>query len=107
MFRILVVLLVGLLAVYISGCGADEDEIEEEVPVNFVAATPPGGDIAANGSITLIFDNAPTDVTSTVGNITTAGKTAMITGPFKPGDLDLTVAWAGGSVTLHFHVAGL
>lgn len=105
MFRILATLIVGLLTVYISSCGTDE--IEEEMPVNFVSATPPGGEIAANASINLTFDNTPTGVTSTIGNVTVVGKTVVIDGPFNPGDLDLTVTWVGGSKELKFHVAGL
>lgn len=107
MFRLLATLIVGLLAVYISSCDPDTAEIEEDVPVNFVSATPPGGDIAGNASITLTFDNEPTGVTSTAGNITVTGKTVVIDGPFNPGDLDFTVAWIGGSKALKFHVTGV
>ncbi len=107
MFRILAILIVGLLAVYISSCGPDTAEIEEDIPVNFVSATPPGGAIQVNGTVTLTFDNEPTGVTSTAGNITVVGKTVLIEGPFKPGDLDFTVTWIGGSKALKFHVTGV
>ena len=107
MFRILATLIVGLLAVYMSSCGPDTVEIEDDIPVNFVSATPPGGEIAGNGAITLTFDNEPTGVTSTAGNITVVGKTVLIEGPFKPGTLDLTVTWIGGSKQMNFYVTGV
>ena len=79
-------------------------EKEEAAPANFVSATPPGGEIAANGSITVTFDNAPADVTVSVGTVTVAGKTATIAGPFTPGPLALTVTWADGIQALNYTV---
>ena len=73
-------------------------------PANFVSATPPGGEIAANGTITLVFDNPPADVTVSAGTVTIAGKTATISGPFTPGPLALSVTWTDGSVTLAYTV---
>ena len=104
LFRNLVLLLAGLLAVSIlAGCGADDDIVTDEpVPANFVSATPPGGEIAANGSITVTFDNAPTNVEASAGTVTVAGKTATITGPFNPGPLALTIRWADGIEVLHY-----
>ena len=94
-------LLTGLLAVsMLAGCGGDDDT-DESVPVNFVSATPPGGEIAANGMITVTFDNPPTDVTVSAGTVTVAGKTATITGPFTPGPLPLTIRWADGTYFLN------
>ena len=107
MFRLLAPLIVGLLAVYISSCDPDTAEIEEDIPVKFVSVTPPSGEIAGNGPITLTFDNTPTGVTSTAGNVTLVGKSVVIEGPFKPGDLKFTVAWVGGSRELNFHVTGV
>ena len=44
-------------------CGGEEDiVVDEPVPVNFVRATPSGGEIAVNGTITVTFDNTPGDV---------------------------------------------
>ena len=79
-------------------------EKEEAAPANFVSATPRGGEIAANGSITVIFDNAPADVTVSAGTVTVAGKTATIMGPFTPGPLALTVTWADGTQALNYTV---
>ena len=107
MFRILAKLIVGLLAIYVSSCGPDVIEIEKDIPVNFVAATPPGGEIAQNATIMLAFDGVPSEVTSTSGNVTVAGKTVVIEGPFKSGNLKFTVAWVGGSRELNFHVTGV
>ena len=80
--------------------------VEEAALANLVSATPPGGEIAANGSITVTFDNAPADVTVSAGTVTVAGKTATITGPFMPGPLALTVTWADGTQALTYAVSG-
>ena len=105
LFRGFVLLLAGLLTVsMLIGCGSDDLLTDEPVPVNFYSATPPGGDIAANGTITITFDNAPTDVTVSAGTVTVAGRTATITGPFTPGSLPLTIRWADGTQVLHYIV---
>ena len=105
LFRTFALLLAGLLAMsLIVGCGDDDTEEEEAAPANFVSATPPGGDIAANGSITVTFDNAPADVTVSAGTVTVAGKSATITGPFTPGALALTITWADGTQALTYNV---
>ena len=102
-FRTLALLLTGLLSLsLIVGCGASEDKEVEIAPANFVSATPPGGEIAANGSITVTFDNAPADVTVSAGTVTVAGKTATIVGPFIPGPLVLTITWADGTQALNY-----
>ena len=107
LFRSFVLLLTGLLVLsLIAGCGADEED-EAETPIaNFVSATPPGGEIAANGTITVTFDNSPTDVTVNVGTVTVAGKTATIAGPFTFGPLALTITWADGTQALTYTVTG-
>lgn len=106
LFSSFVFLLTGLLAVsMLAGCGSGDDILtDESVPANFFSATPPGGEIAANGTITVTFDNAPADVTVSVGTVTVAGKTATITGPFTPGSLPLTIRWADGIQTLNYTV---
>jgi len=106
LFRGFVLLLTGVLAVsMLAGCGSGGDILTDEpVPANFVSATPPGGEIAANGSITLTFDNAPADVKVGVGTVTVAGKTATIAGPFTPGPLALTITWADGTQALNYTV---
>ncbi len=109
LFRTSALLLVSLLTVsMLIGCGADDDIGEEEtVPANFVSASPPNGsEIAANGSITLTFDNAPTDVTVSTGVAAPSGKTVTVTGPFIFGPLNLTVTWADGTQTLTYTVSG-
>ena len=107
LFRDFVLLLTSLLAVsMLVGCGGDDPVTDEPVPANFVSASPPGGDIAANGRITVIFDNAPSDVTVSVGTVTVASKTATITGPFRPGPLALTITWVDGTQALDYTVVG-
>ena len=108
LFRTLALLLASLLAIsMLVGCGGDDDTVEEKVvPANFVAASPSSGsDIAANGIITLTFDNAPADVTVSVGAVVPSGKTVTVSGPFTPGRLNLTVSWADGTQTLTYTVA--
>ena len=109
LFRSSVLLLVGLLAVSMLASFSGDDDIVmgEPVPVNFFSALPPGGDIAANEAITVVFDNAPADVTVSAGTVRVGGKTATITGPFKPGPLELTIRWADGTQVLHYTVTTL
>lgn len=105
LFRNLTLLLTGLLVLsLIAGCGADEED-EAETPIaNFVSANPPSGEIAANGTITVTFDNAPTDVRVSVGTVTVVGRTATIVGPFILGPLPLTITWADGTQALNYTV---
>ena len=71
----------------------------------FVSANPASGStIAANASITLIFDNAPADVTVSSGSAVVAGRSVVVNGPFTPGPFALRVTWADGSVTLTYIV---
>ncbi len=102
-----VLLLAGLLALSpIIGCGSDEEDAEP-IPTNFVSGDPPNGStIAANASITLTFDNAPVNVTSSTGVATAAGKTVTVAGPFTLGALSLTITWADGTQTLTYTVTG-
>ena len=105
LFRTFALLLAALFAVsMVIGCGEGDTDEEEAAPANFVSATPPGGEIAANGSITVTFDNAPADVTVSAGTVTVAGKTATIAGPFTPGPLALTITWADGTQALNYTV---
>ena len=108
LFSTLALLLISLLAVpMLVGCGGDDDTVEEEViPANLVTASPSSGsEIAANGTITLTFDKEPDDVRVSVGVAVPLGKTVIITGPFVPGRLNLTVFWADGTQTLTYTVA--
>ena len=106
LFRNFVLLLAGLLAVsMLVGCGGDENPVAAEpVPVNFVRATPAAGEIAANGTITVTFDNAPSAVMASTGTIKITGKTVAITGPFTLGKLTLTITWADGTKVLNYKV---
>ncbi len=83
-----------------------ESEPEPPPPLaTFVSANPPiGSTIPTNASLTLTFDNTPTDVAVNAGFLAGSGKTLIVTGPFPPGLLTLTVTWAGGSVTLIYIV---
>ncbi len=108
LFSCFVLLLTGLLAVsMLAGCGGDDDT-DEPIPVNFVSAIPPDGEIAANGTITVTFDNTLTDLNLTIsrgdGTITVSGRTATIHGPFTPGSLALTLAWTDGTQVLNYTV---
>ena len=73
-------------------------------PATFITASPPTGLIPVNSSITVVFDNKPTDVTVSAGTVRVAGKIAMITGPFPLGPLALTVTWADGALTFNYTV---
>ena len=73
--------------------------------VAFVAATPPSGsEIQTDESITVVFDGTPANVAVTAGTAKTAGQTVTISGPFKAGPLNLTIAWSGGAHVLNYTV---
>ena len=96
---------VGVLSLsLIVGCGGGENEEVKIASANFVSATPSGGEIAANGTITVAFDNTPGAVEVSAGAVTVAGKTATITGPFTPGLLALTITWTDGTKALYYTV---
>ena len=77
-------------------------------PVAFVSADPEiGSELEMNRTITLTFDNPPMDVTVSEGTATTDGNTVTITGPFTPGDLELTITWEDGTETLSYTVRPL
>ena len=74
-------------------------------PVAFISVDPEiGSQLDMNGTITLTFDNPPTDVTVSEGTATTDGNSVKITGPFTPGDLALTLTWADGTETLSYTI---
>ena len=106
LFRGIILSLAGVLTIsMLAGCGSGDDILTgQSVPANFVSASPPGGEIAANGTIMVTFDNAPIEVTVSAGNVTVAGKTATIAGPFTPGPLVLTITWANGTQALNYTV---
>ena len=61
--------------------------------------------LAVDGNIVVTFDNPPEDVTVNTGTATTDGNSVNITGPFTPGDLELTITWSDGSLTFTYTVA--
>ena len=74
-------------------------------PVAFVSTNPAtDSQLAVDDNITLTFDNTPEDVTVSTGTATIADETVTITGPFDPGPLALTIAWADGSQTLTYTI---
>ena len=93
-----------ILCLCVAGCSSDEEGDEYRKLVSFVSAAPPGGEITANGTITVTFDNAPIEVRVSAGTVIVAGKTATIAGPFTPGPLALTITWADGTQGLNYTV---
>ncbi|MCG9133902.1 Ig-like domain-containing protein [Candidatus Poribacteria bacterium] len=103
-----------VLAIILSGaagggdCNADfGGEEPSEADAAFVEADPPSGDFAANGRITVTFDDNPGDVTvGPEGIVAGSGKTRTIVGPFTPGALKLTLFWTNGdgSHTLTYNI---
>ena len=105
-FRTLAIVIAALLAVYMVGCGGDDEEPEPEAAA-FQSATPAdGSELAANGSISVTFDNNPGDVTVSAGTVAGSGTSRAITGPFTPGALALTIEWTNGdgSHTLNYTI---
>ena len=75
-------------------------------PVAFVSVDPViDSEITVNDTITLTFDNSPEDVTVSTGTAVTDANTVTITGPFTPGDLELTITWADGTETLSYTIS--
>ena len=108
LFRTFALVLAALFALsFIVGCGGDGGE-DDTAPADaaFSSATPPSGDLAANGTITVTFDNDPGDVTASAGTVAGSGKSRTISGPFTPGALSLTLTWTNGdgSTTLSYNV---
>ena len=93
-----------ILCLCVTGCGGDEEEDEYREPVSFVSASPPGGEIAANATITVTFDGVPENVTVSAGTVTVVGKKAIISGPFTPGPIALTITWRDGTQALNYPV---
>lgn len=81
-------------------------DIPKIPPAAFVSATPASGNLAANGRITVKFDNDPGSVTVNAGSVTGTGKSRTITGPFSVGALVLVIEWTNGegSHTLNYRV---
>ena len=96
-FRTLAIVMAALLAVYVVGCGGDD---EPDTPdAAFASATPADGNLAANGSISVKFTENPGEVTASVGDVTGTGKTRKITAPadgFPIGALALNLTWENG-----------
>ena len=82
----------------INGCGGDEEEVEDdEVKVEFVSASPaPGSTLEPDATIILTFDGTPTGVSVNEGTATVTGNTVKLSGPFRLGELNLTVTWGDG-----------
>jgi hypothetical protein len=108
-----------LIVIILAGCGGDDDTLEEGDPVaNFVSTDPPCGDalwalsarwrypcdISPDTTITVTFDNPPTNVTVSTGTVTVTGKKATIVGPFPYGVLALTITWRDGTQRLIYTV---
>ena len=104
-FRNVVLLGVVLLVVFVLvGCGSDGDEDEYREPVSFVSVSPPGGEARANMTITVTFDGVPENVTVSAGTVKVVGKKAIISGPFTPGPIALTITWTDGTQALNYPV---
>ena len=107
LFRTFALVLAALFALsFIVGCGGDEETTDDAPAAAFSSATPPSGDLASNGTITVTFDNDPGDVTASAGAVAGSGKSRTISGPFTPGALSLTLTWTNGdgSHTLSYNV---
>ena len=59
---LVLVLVMGILVcnIYITGCGGDEVDIQENMPVIFVAASPPSGAAIAENTICQQFSKQGT-----------------------------------------------
>ncbi len=100
-FRTLAIVMAALLAVSLVGCGGDDDDDADTPDAALESATPASGaELAANGSISLKFDNNPGEVSVTGGgSVSTSGTTRTISPPaagYSTGALTITVSWENG-----------
>ena len=95
--RTLALVMAAMMVVFMIGCGDDDDDDDDDddaVEAALTGSTPAsGGEIAANGTLTLTFDNPPVNVTVNGAAATIAGKTATFGGPFLASN---AVAWENG-----------
>lgn len=105
MKNLLILFIAGLLAVYMIGCGAD-DENYNDIRIDYpISATPPSGsEITTDTIIYFIFTYAPENVTVSAGVATVEGKTVKISGPFRPGPLTLIITDGYETWTLYYTV---
>ena len=88
----------------VVACGSRE-ETAETPPVALVRAVPAtGSTLDPNGTITLAFDAVPTDLSVNAGVIKADGTQVIVSGPFTPGALALTITWGDGEQTLTYTV---
>ncbi len=103
-FRVYSLVMIGVLSVFMAGCGGDDNPAPPAL-VEFVAATPPSGStIEPDATITVTFDAAPGNVVVNRGAAITTGQTVTISGPFDAGLLSLGLAWADGFRVLNYTV---
>ena len=108
---ILVLAVLFILSSLVS-CGGDDiaEDKTESLPAVLESTSPSdGGDLAADGSITLTFNKNPGNVVASAGTVSGSRKTRTITGPFQIGSLTLTLEWSSGrkSLTLNYNVLPL
>lgn len=104
--------LFSLTLIAILGCGTDIEDSEpfaspSRVVANFVHAAPRSGmEISSHATISLFFDNPPTNVSTSHGTVEIIGKMVTINGPFAIGlgQFNLVVTWTDGSQTLTYKV---
>ena len=86
------------------GCKENEKDTEDPWPPFSYATPADGADLAANGIITLVFDNDPGNVLASVGTVSGTGKTRKISAPadgFAMGALALYFTWENGGAHGH------
>lgn len=101
-FTILGLALLSLLVVSIAGCGPMEDD-----PITLLSASPsPGSTIRPQSDITLTFDGVPENLRVNGEEKIVSFSTLTMSGPFKPGELELKITWTGGAETVKYTVDG-
>ena len=70
--RILALLMAASMLIWLAGCGGDdeEEEVDEEAPT--VAVAPAGGQVSANTTVTVTFNEKVKDVSITLGGVAPA-----------------------------------
>ena len=86
-----------LIIEWTNGNGKHELEYTVVPAAAFVEADPASGELVADDSIVISFDNNPGEVTTSAGTVLGGGKTRIIDGPFEVGELTLVIKWTNGS----------
>ena len=103
--QIIGIVLICLFACAMSEC--DEDKPVEPEAIRLSRANlSSGSTIDKDTELTFRFSREPNDLTVNVGSVIISGTLATVSGPFKPGELNLVLTWEDGTQSFTYIVEG-